>query len=490
MAMQHKKSVQGFLPSLHSQTLRNATATLLACQSLSLSLTVAAVVITLPIGQRQAAAALLTNWLFDPGTNQLEVMLPEGITPKFSLLDQPTRIVVDLPDTEVGTDTTQLYPEGTVRSVSLSQFQPGMARIVIDFAPGVVLTPEQVQLQRIGLENRWVLRPLFSGTNNLLSQGNSMTGTTAGSMQRGLTTPPPPTSPPSNSRPVANSTTARPQSSTQTASLARSPQNLPNPNPAILETPNPPIQPLTVPIATFPVNQTRQQAALPPSYTPTYTPPRSVPSVTIPGYATPARPLNWNEELPRQPIAPLPASNYDNFVPPSVYPLPNAIAPTAFTSNVLLPAGTRLSLLYPGVEPLALDPKPSRQEVLLLQGGILDSYGNTIVPPNTPIIGRFESNSEGTRFIAQAMYLNGRSIPLEARSDRFGSGDRKPSQRSFLRNSGIGGVALFVLTGFTGIGLLAGAAAGAATTYATAPQPATIQPGQIVQVRLNEDLRY
>ncbi|HLO47625.1 MAG TPA: hypothetical protein VK211_04270, partial [Kamptonema sp.] len=149
----------------------------------------------------------------------------------------------------------------------------------------------------------------------------------------------------------------------------------------------------------------------------------------------------------------------------------------------------RLSLLYPGVEPLALDPKPSRQEVLLLQGGILDSSGNTIVPPNTPVIGRFETNSEGTRFVVQAIYLNGRSIPLEARSERLG-GDRKPSQRSFLRNSGIGGVALFVLSGFTGIGLLAGAAAGAATTYATAPQPATIEPGQIVQVRLTEDLRY
>ncbi|MEG4107979.1 hypothetical protein [Microcoleus sp. S13_C5] len=47
---------------------------------------------------------------------------------------------------------------------------------------------------------------------------------------------------------------------------------------------------------------------------------------------------------------------------------------------------------------------------------------------------------------------------------------------------------MFLLSGFSGIGLLAGAAAGAATTYVAAPQPATIQPGQILQVQLTEDL--
>jgi len=172
-------------------------------------------------------------------------------------------------------------------------------------------------------------------------------------------------------------------------------------------------------------------------------------------------------------------------------PLPrgrsNAPLQAAAGANVLLPAGTELSLLYPGAQALRLQAKPSREEVLLLQGGILDSRGNTIVPANTPVIGRFETTNLGSRFVVEAISLNGRNIPLSARSQAVGGRRSQPSDRSLLRNTGIGGLTLFLLSGFSGIGLLAGAAAGVATTYVAAPQPATIQPGQILQVQLTED---
>ncbi|OCR01078.1 hypothetical protein BCD67_17025 [Oscillatoriales cyanobacterium USR001] len=466
MAMQYKKPVKEFWSIRQKLTLAIATPILFVCRSLTLSLTVAAAFVVLPIAQQEVAAALLTDWQFDPGTNQLEVTLPEGITPKFSLLNQPTRIIVDLPDTEVGTDTTQLYLEGPVRSVSLMQFQPGMARIAIDFAPGITLTTEQVQLQRMGLENRWVLRPMLPGTE-MLNRDNTATGSQV--------SPAPMAIPPSN-----NNDSIPISVQTPIAPLASRPESRPMP----LENPNSQIQPLNVPIINVPVRQKQGN-----SVQGSNVPPRSLPVPALPNYANPPRPLNWNPNLPARANIPLPSSNFNNFppLPPSV---PTAIAPNGLPpNNILLPAGSRLSLLYPGYETIALDPKHSRQEVLLLQGGILDANGNMIVPPNTPVIGRFETNSEGSRFVVQAIYFNGVSVPLEARSDRLG-GERKASQRSFLRNSGIGGLALFVLTGFTGIGLLAGAAVGAAGTYATAPKPATIAPAQIVQVRLTDDLRY
>jgi hypothetical protein len=472
--MQYKKPVKEFWSRQQKLTLAIATPMLFTCRSLSLSLTVAAALIALPIGQQEVAAALMTNWQFDPGTNQLEVILPEGITPTFSLLNQPTRIIVDLPNIEVGTDTTQLYLEGAVRSVSLSQFQPGMARIVLDFAPGVALTKEQVQLQRIGLENHWVLRPMLPETE-VLNRDNMATNSPI--LQMPSVPPVAIAIQPNNAK--VSASPKPPQN--LTAPLASRPQSRPIP----LPNPNSRIQPLNVPIVNVPASQTRRNV-VPNS---TYTPPQSIPIPVVPNYATASKPLNWNENLPTRPNLPLPNSNAGN-VPPPPSVVPTAIAPNNFLpNNVLLPAGTRLSLLYSGYETIALDPKHDRQEVLLLQGGILDANGNMIVPPNTPVIGRFETNNEGSRFVVQAIYFNGVSIPLEARSERL-SGERKASQRSFLRNSGIGGLALFVLTGFTGIGLLAGAAVGAAGTYATAPQPATIQPAQIVQVRLTEDLKY
>ncbi|NJL70059.1 MAG: hypothetical protein HC894_32575 [Microcoleus sp. SM1_3_4] len=130
----------------------------------------------------------------------------------------------------------------------------------------------------------------------------------------------------------------------------------------------------------------------------------------------------------------------------------------------------------------------SGREVLLLQQAITDSRGNAIVPANTPVIGRFETSNLGSRFVAEAIQVNGRNIPLAASSEPIGGRRPVPRDRSLLRNTGIGGAVLFLLSGLSGVGLLLGAAAGAATTYVAAPQPATVQPGQVVEVQLTEDL--
>ncbi|MBW4526399.1 MAG: AMIN domain-containing protein [Phormidium tanganyikae FI6-MK23] len=130
-------------------------------KSLKLELTAAiALLISTPV-----TAAPLENWRFDPNTNQLEVTVPAGITPRYSLLAQPARIVLDLPDTQVGgTDPRGTY-SGAVREVRVSQFQPNVARIVLELAPNVVLGNQQAQLQQVKdsdqMHDRWTLRPVF-----------------------------------------------------------------------------------------------------------------------------------------------------------------------------------------------------------------------------------------------------------------------------------------------------------------------------------------
>lgn len=110
-----------------------------------------------------ATAAPLTNWRFDPNINQLEVTVPPGITPRYSLLAQPTRIVLDLPNTQIGSvDPRGSYP-GAVREIRVSQFQPNVARIVLELAPNAVLSNPQAQLQQVKDSDqtidRWTLRP-------------------------------------------------------------------------------------------------------------------------------------------------------------------------------------------------------------------------------------------------------------------------------------------------------------------------------------------
>ena len=439
--MPYKKLLPKFWENLQKLTVNSLPAGLFAIESLSLSLAAAATVATVQITLEPANASTVTSWQFDPATNQLEITLPEGTTPTYSLLN-PSQIAVDLPNTEIGVDATQLYPQGRVRSVGVSQLQPGMARILVNLAPGAAFSAGPVQFQKIGVENRWVLRPSIEPTR---------------SMKTPETQRQPAIQVPQNQRQTD------PNSSTTATKIDR-PEPPSSLNPATTSsqqpTPNDQIRPITVPLANLRLNERRpvQTAAVP----------RLNPQITA-AAAPQQRMLTFGEPLPRG--------------------RSNAALQAEAGANVLLPAGTELSLLYPGAQALRLArAKPSREEVLLLQGGIFDSRGNTIVPANTPVIGRFETTNLGSRFVVEAISLNGRNIPLFARSQPVAGRRQQPSDRSVLRNTGIGGLALFLLSGFSGVGLLAGATAGAATTYVAAPQPATIQPGQILQVQLTEDL--
>ncbi|MGB3494752.1 MAG: AMIN domain-containing protein [Elainellaceae cyanobacterium] len=115
-----------------------------------------------------ADAAELTQWSFDPATRQLEVRVVGGTTPNYFLLAQPARIVLDLPNTTVGSILEEQSYSGVVRSVRVGQFQPDLTRIVIELSPDAVLAPAQVELRSVGStgggrSEQWVVRPLLAG---------------------------------------------------------------------------------------------------------------------------------------------------------------------------------------------------------------------------------------------------------------------------------------------------------------------------------------
>ncbi|WP_373529186.1 AMIN domain-containing protein [Nostoc sp.] len=119
--------------------------------------------------------AKLNNWRFSPKTQQLEISLSAGTTPRYFYLTQPPRLVLDLPNTKLGKITTQQNYSGTIRSIRVSQLNANATRIVLDLAPGTVLDPKRVQLQPVSRKNstRWVLRPVISGKATAVKPGNS-----------------------------------------------------------------------------------------------------------------------------------------------------------------------------------------------------------------------------------------------------------------------------------------------------------------------------
>ncbi len=431
----------------------------IASHPLGLTLGLGAGAIATVVVATPAQAAALTQWRFDPVSQQLEVTIPPGTTPRYFLLAQPTRIVMDLPNIDMGAVSEQETYQGAVRQIRVSQFQPGLTRIVLELSPDAVLAPGQVQLQQLTATSnasaRWALRPLFeSGSGEIAA--NSATAPAS----------PAPVSPSPASADLPNDL------------QGRSPSALLTPAPASVGSTPAPVNATPPTPATSPsgvASDWQIPPALPPALPQTSSPSMvTVPPLSAAAAIQPA-PI---QPAPTQPAAP------DPIQPPTI-----ATAPS--NPNLLLPSGTALNLRYPRQTALTLNPETPWQEVLVLDQPVLDFAGNVVFPAESQVIGRFETSSRGSQFIAQAISLNGRNLRLDAESANLG-GDRQVSERNLIRNSALGVIGVTVLGVLTGgiglLGLAAGAATGAATTYVTAPQPATIQPNQIVQVRLTRDI--
>lgn len=122
-----------------------------------------------------AQVAKLNNWRFSPEAGKLEINLSVGKTPNYFYLSEPPRIVIDIPDTQLGNIPTQKNYAGAVERVRVAQLNTNVTRIVLDLATGVFVDPNQVKLQPVSKQNptRWVLRPFISGSRQLTNTNNS-----------------------------------------------------------------------------------------------------------------------------------------------------------------------------------------------------------------------------------------------------------------------------------------------------------------------------
>lgn len=115
-----------------------------------------------------AQAARLQSWQLDTTQTQLEFSTDEGVQPRAQLISDPTRLVIDLPGVQFGRpQLTQPYT-GAIRSVRVGQFDQGTTRIVVEYAPGYTIDPNQVRFRGVSA-NQWTVqlpRPQFAGNAN------------------------------------------------------------------------------------------------------------------------------------------------------------------------------------------------------------------------------------------------------------------------------------------------------------------------------------
>jgi hypothetical protein len=394
-------------------------------------------------------AAVVEDWKLNPNTGQVEVLLPEGVIPQLSVLSQPGRFVLDLPQTEVGVNVTEFYEDSLVRQVSLTQVDNQTARLTVDFSPGVVLDAQAVELQQIGIDNLWIVRPgvqSISEPQTAPEPSITPSDATVEPFTEAVEPPPPPLTT------TVEAPVESPVGPYSAVDILRIP--LADPQEAELF----PEEPITPPATEVVAEEAVEEAEVTESVT---QPPGG--SRVIP-YGQPIPKASEQEVIAFQP-------QVIDQSPPSL----------------LLAEGDKVTLRYPSPVEVPLSARPDRQEVLLLQGGIVDREGRYIIPPDTPVIGRFETSSKGSRFVAVGINLEDRTIPFAAQSEWI-DGRLEIDTEKVAIDSGIGGLGGLLISGFSGIGLLVGVIGGAAVGVITSPEPTTLQPGQLIEVQLIEDL--
>ena len=404
---------------------------LLGIFSLIGGITIAAVQIGMSAAR---ASSVLTNWQFDETENQLEITIEDGITPRYFVLEQPFQIVIDLPDTDIGSSVLETY-SGDVHQISITQLQPRLTQIVMELSPTITLAPQQIRVQKLDSINgktRWIFRPAIAQSQEFPSpqittpqhwparlppatfeRTNNTPTVRVPPLNRNRQTPP--------RQRNATSSGMRGEGDNAIASLrvsSRTAKRQPT------STPNTDLLGSAASLVTQPASISNSGQPIGRSPAPSVS---AVPPTVVPV-------LDFGQPLPRKGSA---------VTAQLAATVPSLETATNASTSLLLPEGTLLTLRYPGPVEIALREDFPRQEVLLLDEEIRDPSGNLIAPAGTKVIGRFENNSRGSWFIAQAIEIGDRLLTLNGRS------------RSLNNSAG----------------------------------PTTIQPGQLLEIRLTGDRR-
>jgi len=104
-----------------------------------------------------AEAAQVRSWEFETSQNRLSFTTDGDVQPKAQLLSNPTRLVIDLPGTTLGSVTRERSPGGNIREIRWEQADAQTARIVVELADGYTLNPSLVRFRGISA-SEWMVQ--------------------------------------------------------------------------------------------------------------------------------------------------------------------------------------------------------------------------------------------------------------------------------------------------------------------------------------------
>jgi N-acetylmuramoyl-L-alanine amidase len=94
-----------------------------------------------------ATAAEILSWQYNAAENRIDFTTSTAVKPEAQMLANPSRLIIDLPDTRLNQPTSSQVLSNGVKSLRVGQFDPDRSRMVLELDPKYSIDPQQVLIQ-------------------------------------------------------------------------------------------------------------------------------------------------------------------------------------------------------------------------------------------------------------------------------------------------------------------------------------------------------
>jgi N-acetylmuramoyl-L-alanine amidase len=94
-----------------------------------------------------ATAAEILSWQFNTTENRIDFSTSSAVKPEAQMLANPSRLIVDLPDTRLNQPTSSQVLNNGIKSLRVGQVDADRTRMVLELDPGYSIDPQQVLIQ-------------------------------------------------------------------------------------------------------------------------------------------------------------------------------------------------------------------------------------------------------------------------------------------------------------------------------------------------------
>jgi N-acetylmuramoyl-L-alanine amidase len=94
-----------------------------------------------------ATASEILSWQFNAIENRIDFNTSAAVKPEAQILANPSRLIVDLPDTRLKQPTSSQTLSNGIRSLRVGQVEADRARMVLELDPDYAIDPQQILIQ-------------------------------------------------------------------------------------------------------------------------------------------------------------------------------------------------------------------------------------------------------------------------------------------------------------------------------------------------------